>query len=962
MEPRFASIYPFIDYLQARGVELQADGNGRWKCRCPAHDDKDPSLKIRVQNGQIQVTCFAGCQRDDILKAWGLTRPDMWLDGRKARKKERTEVEIDYDNPDAVYSYTDRDGNLKYQALRFQLGGKKKTFRQRRPNPDKPDEWVWNIDGIDLYLYHLPDVIKEVERGETVVYVEGEKDVLNLRKLGVCATCHSGGSKHWNDSLINQLAGSDLIVVPDKDKGGMTQLENICRTAPGVVKRLRILVLPGDAKDSTDWIEEGHSKVDWDKLVDTAPDYTPELVADLIAQYRGTLPEVVVTDKHMREVTTEALAILHKRNNPARIFRRSDSLTRVCADEANRPYTEAMGEAAFRGELDRCCNFVRLSTKGDSIPIPPPLEVVRDGLTRPNEWQFPPLLGITEAPVLRPDGTILDKPGYDEATKLYYYPSPGLEVPLIPEKCGDSQLQDAAKLVVEALTDFPFDSKASWCNAIGTMLAPILRPMISGPIPMALFDKPQQGTGATLMAETISTIATGRPAAMMTAPADDEGWRKAITSLLVKGQLVCTIDNVEGDLWAPSLAALLTLMTWQDRILGVSKMIELPHRSVWICTGNNIHLKGDLPRRCVWCRMDAGVARPWMRTLDQFAHPDLRGWVLDTRGAILAAILTVAREWVRAGKPIPKAIPILGGYESYCQVISGVLDFIGAQGFMGNLEDMYNEADTETPQWEVFLETWHEILKEEAYTSAELIGYINDSTELQGALPDALAYVMEKRGHGEVKNYGVRLGQRLTHYNGRQYPNGCVLRKAGTKKRAVTWQVVRLGSLTTSPKFTLQGEVGEVRTTLTCGEKTNQSNNNKIDNKGTVVATSPTSPLATKQGDVVPKKRTPIRIPPYPKAPCRCGNHKFWLRPSLPGKADEEWMCPTCSPPPKHLKGLTWYLVPPKQTTPVKEVASPPPDCPPYPASCPVCGGDLFILVDNKWQCCGCNPVRDGGE
>jgi hypothetical protein len=59
------------------------------------------------------------------------------------------------------------------------------------------------------------------------------------------------------------------------------------------------------------------------------------------------------------------------------------------------------------------------------------------------------------------------------------------------------------------------------------------------------------------------------------------------------------------------------------------------------------------------------------------------------------------------------------------------------------------------------------------------------------------------------------------------------------------------------------------------------------------------------------------------------------------------------------LKGLTWYLVPPKQTTPAKEVTDPLPDCPPYRASCPVCGGDLFVLVDKDWQCCGCNPIRD---
>lgn len=901
------SIYPFIDYLQGRGIKVEPDGNGRWKCLCPLHDDHDESLKIRVKNDWIQVTCFGGCLRSDVFKVLDVSPDDLCLDSRKLKHKERTE-RIDYDYPDAVYDYTDAEGNLRYQSLRYQQGGKRKTFRQRRPNPDDPGKPIWNIEGIEHYLYGLPDLAPAIERDEIIYYTEGEKDRNNLRKLGVMATTHSGGAKAWEDSLIKYLAGADVVFIPDKDVSGISLLQKVSKAAPGIVKRLRILPMPGDAHDSSDWIDEGHNKADLEGITETAQDCTPELVAELVAVYKSTLSELVVTNRHMRDITTEALATLQKRNSPARLFRRSDTLTRVAWDETNKPYTEDLSEAAFRGELDRCCNFVRFNLKGDTVPIPPPLEVVRDGMTRPNEWQFPSLLGITETPVIRPDGTILDKPGYDEATKLYYSPAPELEIPPIPDKVTDSHLQDAADRIIEPLCDFPFDSEASWCNAIGTMLAPILRPMITGPVPMALFDKPQQGTGATLLAEAISTIATGRPAAMMTAPADDEGWRKAITSLLRKGQMVCTVDNIEGDLQSSALAALLTSLSWQDRILGISKMIELPHRAIWIATGNNINLKGDLPRRCLWIRMDAQVARPWMRKLKDFSHPDLRDWLVKNRGIILASVLTIAREWMKAQKPTPDDIPILGGFESYCKVINGVLSFIGARKFLGNLDDMYNETDTETPQWENFLEVWHGVLKEEGYTAAQLIGYINDYTELRDALPDALAYIMEGK---KEKNYGVRLGQKLKHFNGRQYPNRCVLRKSGTKQRAVTWQVVRVELATTSPKFSLQSEVSEVSPTLTCGEK--KDGNDKVVCGGGVGLTSPTSPPVTKKSEVA--KETPVartKTPTHPKAPCRCGCDKFWLRPPLPKREDSEWVCTQCHKIPKGLEPAI-YTVPPRK-------------------------------------------------
>src|SRR3546814_21046513 len=37
-------------------------------CRCPAHADKNPSLALRQGDRGILVTCFAGCERSDVLR------------------------------------------------------------------------------------------------------------------------------------------------------------------------------------------------------------------------------------------------------------------------------------------------------------------------------------------------------------------------------------------------------------------------------------------------------------------------------------------------------------------------------------------------------------------------------------------------------------------------------------------------------------------------------------------------------------------------------------------------------------------------------------------------------------------------------------------------------------------------------------------------------------------------------
>jgi len=494
------------------------------------------------------------------------------------------------------------------------------------------------------------------------------------------------------------------------------------------------------------------------------------------------LIDIVVTDRQLRDITADALYSLYRANQPKHIFRRSGALARVSLDEEGRPYIEPLGESAFRGWLARTCNFVRTTSKNGVVAIPPPLDVVRDCLSL-GQWEFPTLLGITEAPVIRPDGTVLTNLGYDSLTNLYYYPSSRLEVPPIPDNPTDEDVSASIELVLEPLADFPFDGDASLANAMATMFTPILRPMIDGPVPLALFDKPQQGTGASLLAEVISIIATGRAAAMMTAQKDDEGWRKSITSLLLKGQLVATIDNVEYDLWAPSLAALLTATTYQDRILGRSEMVQLPNRTTWLATGNNIRLRGDLPRRCIWIRMDARMARPWLRDSTKFKHPHLPDWVSNNRGLIIAAILTIARAWVRAGKPESHEVPLLGSYESYCKIIGGVLSYIGIKGFLGNLETMYNEADSETPQWQSFLEAWREFMGDAPVTVAEVIGKLNENMDFKALLPDSLA-------GKDNRDYSRRLGHALSRKNGVRYPDGLVIEKAGTRKRAVAWKVV----------------------------------------------------------------------------------------------------------------------------------------------------------------------------
>jgi hypothetical protein len=144
---------------------------------------------------------------------------------------------------------------------------------------------------------------------------------------------------------------------------------------------------------------------------------------------------------------------------------------------------------------------------------------------------------------------------------------------------------------------------------------------------------------------------------------------------------------------------------------------------------------------------------------------------------------------VTAGKPDAKDVPVLGGYESYARVLSGVLNYTRTGGFLANLESMYNEADTDTPQWEGFLDAWQEYVGPNPTTIAEVIGILNDKAEFRATLPDSLA---GKDG----RDYSRRLGNALSRKNGVRFTNGLVVEKAATKKHhAITWRVAPYTSI-----------------------------------------------------------------------------------------------------------------------------------------------------------------------
>ena len=166
--------------------------------------------------------------------------------------------------PIAVYDYTDKSAKLLFQVCRFEP----KDFRQRQP--DGNGGWLWNTSGVLRVLYQLPKVI----RAQAIAIAEGEKDCDNLTKLGIIATCNSGGACKWRDNYSEALRGKDVAIFGDADEPGQAHVQQVIESLTGIAHSIKRIELPGGFHDVSDYIgslTKGRAADAIAKLVDETP-------------------------------------------------------------------------------------------------------------------------------------------------------------------------------------------------------------------------------------------------------------------------------------------------------------------------------------------------------------------------------------------------------------------------------------------------------------------------------------------------------------------------------------------------------------------------------------------------------------------------------------------------------------------------------------------------------------------
>jgi hypothetical protein len=420
---------------------------------------------------------------------------------------------------------------------------------------------------------------------------------------------------------------------------------------------------------------------------------------------------VVTVGTDLWRVVDEGTAAL---KNADALFQRAGTLVHVVGDgrppsgvlrAEGAPSIRPIQPATLRAILSRVASWQRFDKRSEEMVETLPPDPVVAAIAQQGHWPgVPHLVGVIQSPAMRPDGTIIDKPGYDATTGYLYLP--GCVYPDIPSTPTQADALAARDELLAVVADFPFakpEHRAAWLGALLTLFA---RPAVDGCVPLVAVDATTRGTGKGKLIDATAIIATGRDATKTPMAEHDAEMRKRITSLVVEGEQLACIDNVAGKVELPSLDAAVTASRWKDRILGRTATAEAPNLILWTITGNNLEFGGDMSRRVLHVRLESPVERPEDR--DDFTHRDLLGWVRAERPRLVRAALVILRAYFVAGCPDMGCKP-WGSFEAWSRLIANACVWIGLPDPMRTRAELESSADSAKSALVALLDGWQRL-------------------------------------------------------------------------------------------------------------------------------------------------------------------------------------------------------------------------------------------------------------
>ncbi len=490
--------------------------------------------------------------------------------------------------------------------------------------------------------------------------------------------------------------------------------------------------------------------------------------------------EIIVKAGERPRVVDEAIAVIQSRGT---LYERGGELVRLCR-HITIPVEEHwladyLGRhvAFYRERMDRNGEFVRYEAD-------PPTWLCKTIAQKRGERGLKELTGVITAPTLRPDGTLLKRPGFDEATGLLLRPGTW---PRLQDKPSRTELEAAWAVLWEPVAEFPYASHEDRAVTVAAMLTATVRRTLPK-APAFSFDAPVPGSGKTLLATCIAELAGG-DIAVVPECREEEELRKRLLAALREGQPSILLDNIKGQFASSALEAFLTDDYYADRVLGMTQILRLRTNILALISGNNFIPRGDLWRRIVTARIDPRVEDAERRSFKLDARKHCR----EHRQELVAAALTLLCGFVAAGKP-RFTKDRLASFEEWDDLIRQCVLWLNAEG-IAELGDpttsigRAKELEPERQKLGAFLEAVRIIMgagkNGERWRTNDLIQKAEaPMTDQERELRDVLREIA-----GERSSINPRILGRWIERQTDAWCGGLCVERAGERNRAVLWHI-----------------------------------------------------------------------------------------------------------------------------------------------------------------------------
>jgi hypothetical protein len=193
----------FGEHMKAVALALLGEPNRHLSKGADLRFGSNGSMSVNLKKGRFySLEAKKGCGVLDLIKlVKGLDAPAAinWMRSKGLPSRDRRHSSVNgahyscevtkkvepKKEIEAIYEYTDEEGRLLFQSVRYVFkksdgtlvmtreGKPAKTFLQRRRDP-KTGDWVWNVKGCRLVPYKLPELVEAIANQRMIFVVEGE--------------------------------------------------------------------------------------------------------------------------------------------------------------------------------------------------------------------------------------------------------------------------------------------------------------------------------------------------------------------------------------------------------------------------------------------------------------------------------------------------------------------------------------------------------------------------------------------------------------------------------------------------------------------------------------------------------------------------------------------------------------------------------------------------------------------